>query len=61
MEDEPDERCPSFKSSHFSLTTKKGISIEEYDLDLSIYDPKKGGYLGFEAKQLRLAGEATFD
>ena len=59
-ESEPDERCPSFKSMQFSLITKKGFE-DDYDLNLSIYDEDKGGYLGFDAKDLRLEGKATFD
>ena len=60
-ENEPDERCPTFKSSEFSLVTDRSIVRDEYDLDLSIYEKDKygnkskhDGYLGFEAKNLRL-------
>ena len=60
-ENERDERCPTFKSSSFSLVTDRNVIRDKYDLDLSIYEKDKEGnaskrnsYLGFEAKNLRL-------
>ena len=36
--DEPEEKCPDFSSTVFSLTTEEGIDTEEYDFDVSLYD-----------------------
>jgi len=41
------------------MTTNEGIDFDAYDFDVSINDPEKG-YLGFEGKDLRLTGTATF-
>ena len=42
-ESEPDERCPTFKSSQFSLVTDRYVNREDYDLDLSIYEKDREG------------------
>lgn len=57
--EEKTERCPDFAHAVFSLTTNEGVDIDSYDFDVSINDPDKG-YLGFEGKDLRIVGKATF-
>ena len=58
--DEPEENCPDFSNTVFSLTTEEGIDTEEYDFDVSLYDEEKGGEddgtMGFEGKNLRIVG-----
>ena len=54
------EQCPDFSSATFSVIPNEGVDFETYDFDVSLNDPAKGGYLGFEGKDLRLKGTATF-
>lgn len=57
---EQSETCPDFKSAVFSLTTAEGVDLSTYDFDVSLNDEEKG-YLGFEGKNLRVKGKATFN
>ena len=36
--DEPEEKCPDFSSTVFSLTTDEGIDTEEYDFEVKLQD-----------------------
>ena len=54
------ETCPDFKSAAFSVTTAEGVDISTYDFDVSLNDDDKG-FLGFEGKNLRVKGTATFN
>lgn len=54
------ETCPDFKGAVFSLTPQEGLDIDKYDFDVSLNDKEKG-YLGFEGKQLRVKGSASFE
>ena len=62
--DEPEEKCPDFSSTVFSLTTDEGIDTEEYDFEVKLQDEKKDGEddgtMGFEGKNLRIVGSAAF-
>ena len=62
--DEPEEKCPDFTSTVFSLTTDEGIDAEEYDFDVKLQDQTKDGEddgtMGFEGKNLRIVGAAAF-
>ena len=57
--EEKSEKCPTFESAVFSLIPNEGIDPETYDFDVSLNDPEKG-YLGFEGKDLRITGTASF-
>ena len=57
--EEKSESCPDFQNAVFSLKPNEDIDFNDYDFDVSINDPEKG-YLGFEGKNLRVVGTATF-
>ena len=57
--EEKSEKCPDFSNALFSLKPNEGIDFDSYDFDVSINDPDKG-YMGFEGKDLRIVGTATF-
>ena len=62
--DEPEEKCPDFANTVFSLTTDEGIDPEEYDFDVHLNGDTKGSeddsIMGFEGKNLRIVGTAAF-
>ena len=45
--------------SRFSIKTQEGIAQDTYDFNMSINDPNKNGFLGFEADDLRIVGSAN--
>jgi len=57
--EEKSEKCPTFESAVFSVVPNEGVDLDTYDFDVSLNDPEKG-YLGFEGKDLRITGTATF-
>ena len=56
----PDDRCTEVNFVKFSILPNENIAFEDYDLDISLNDKEKG-YLGFEAKDLRLVGYMTLN